>query len=111
MILDIVPLLVLSFAAYRLTRLIVIDTLLDGSRNKLHLFLLNRAKKEGKLHLFWEKLYDLVSCTFCTGTWISLALYSLYIQDYPWFFSRFDWISVFAVAGLQSLLHTWEIDS
>lgn len=108
MIIDIIPLIVLGFAAFRLTRFLVIDTLFEHTRHKLYAFFANQAQKEGKLHFVWEKLYDLSSCTWCTGFWLTLALYSSYIWTAPWDFTRFDVINVFAIAGIQGMLHALE---
>lgn len=108
MIINIVPLIVLAFASYRITRFLVIDSLLDGSRNKFHLFLVNRARKEGRLHVMWDKIYDLTSCSWCAGFWITLAIYTVYVWNEPWDFSRFDVINIFAIAGIQGILHALE---
>lgn len=108
--LNLVTLLVLGFAAFRLTRLVVIDTLTAGLRNKVHSFLINRAQKQGKLAFIWEKLYELSSCTWCAGFWVSLGLYTAYLWNEPWDFTRKDWIIVFAIAGIQGLLHAYEPD-
>lgn len=105
--LDFVVFAVLAFAAYRITRILVIDSIIATPRIKFHTFLVNRT---GKLHWLAEKLYELTSCTWCTGVWVSLGLYSLYTWLAPWNFTRFDWIGVFAVAGAQGLLHAFEPD-
>lgn len=105
---EIIPLIILALASYRLTRFFIFDTLIAGTRNKFHSFLVNKAQKEGKLHLLWEKLYDLTSCTFCLGWWISLALYTTYTLQYPWDFGRLGWINVFAIAAIQSFVHVLE---
>lgn len=97
---------ILSFASYRITRFIAIDSLLEPSRGRFHVFL---ANKTGKLAFLWHKLLDLISCTFCIGFYVSLVLYSLYFWECPIDFNQVDWIHVFAVAGLQALLHTWEV--
>lgn len=110
MILNIVPLIVLAFASYRITRFLVIDSLIEGSRHKLYAFLSNRADKNGPLHLIWSKLFELSSCTWCAGWWLSLGLYSLYAWVGPQEFSRLDVINVFAIAGIQGLLHAFEPD-
>lgn len=99
---------VLGFASYRLTRFFVIDTLIDGLRRKFHVFLVNRT---GKLRFFWIKLFELTSCTWCLGFWVSLSLYSLYVWQSPLEFNQVGWINVFAVAGVQGLLHSFEPDS
>lgn len=103
---EFLPLVVLGLAAYRLTRLLVIDTIFEGSRNRLHTFLVNR--QHGKLRLFWDKAHDLLSCTWCSGTWVSVALYSVFVWHNPTDFTRLDWISVLAIAAIQGLLHSFE---
>lgn len=105
MILELFTLLVLAFAAFRVTRLVVIDTLFEGTRNKLHSFLVNRT---GKLAFFWQKLHDLVSCSWCAGVWISFLLYTVYVWNCPVDWTRFDWINVSAIAGIQGFLHELE---
>lgn len=105
---DLVVLLVLGAAAFRLTRFLVIDTVFEGYRAKFHVFLHNQAAKDGKVSLFWGKLLELTTCTWCLGFWTSLALYSVYVLQYPWDLGRLGWISVLAVAGIQGLLHAFE---
>lgn len=107
---DIIPLVVLSLAAFRLTRVFVIDTIFGGTRNKMHTVFVNRAQKNGKLHLIWEKLYDLTSCTWCFGFWVSLILYWLYVWTSPADWNQLDVINVFAIAGIQGFLHSLEPD-
>lgn len=110
MIIDLIPLLVLGFASYRLTRFFVIDTFFEGFRHKFYAFLTNRADKKGKLQLLWLKIYELTSCTWCFGFWVSVALYTVYAWNQP-DFTKFDVINVFAVAGVQGLLHAFEPDN
>lgn len=105
---ELFSLLVLGFAAYRLTRIFIIDTIFSGFRAKFHFFLANKAEKGEKLSMFWEKLLEMTSCTFCFGMYASLAIYSLFLWEYPWDFGRLDWISVAAIAGVQSMIHALE---
>lgn len=107
---EIIPLLVLAFASYRITRFLIIDTLPEGLRVAWHNFLIGRVEKNGKLKLVWQKLYELTSCTWCAGFWVSFLLYWVFAWTSPVDFTRFDWISVFAIAGLQGLLNAWEPD-
>jgi hypothetical protein len=104
---NVLALVVLAFASYRVTRFLVIDSLIENIRARFQTFLFN---KDGKLKLIWHKLLDLISCTWCTGFWVSLVLYSVFVWTSPHEFTRVDWISAFAVAGLQGLLHSWEPD-
>src|ERR1051325_3523535 len=106
MLIDIIPLLVLGFAAYRITRFLVIDSFFEGLRHKLYSFLVNRADKNSKLHVLWIKTYELLSCTWCLGFWVSVILYTVYAWNQP-AFTKFDIINVFAIAGIQGLLHAW----
>jgi len=105
---NLIPLIVLAFAAYRITRFLLIDILPKGPRDKFHTWLINNAQKEGKLKNVWWKLYELTSCTWCFGFWVSLALYWGYLWISPVYWTRFDWVSVFAIAGLQGLIHAFE---
>lgn len=102
---ELVTLAILGFAAFRITRFLVIDTLIDGLRAKFHTFLANRR---GKLQFLAQKALELTSCTWCAGFWVSLLLYSLYVWHNPLDFTRFDWINTAAVAGVQGLLHAYE---
>lgn len=109
MILDIIPLLVLGFASYRITRFFVIDSFFEGFRAKFYTFLTNKAHKHGPLTFLWTKLYELTSCTWCFGFWVSVAVYATYAWNQP-AFTKFDVINVFAVAAIQGLLHAFEPD-
>lgn len=100
----------LGIASFRVTRFLVIDTLFQGLRNKFHSFLINQSQKEGKFSLVWSKLYDLTSCTWCAGVYVSLGLYSLWMWTCPLDFGRMDWINVAAIAGIQGFLHSIEPD-
>ena len=97
--------LVLSAASFRITRFFVIDTMFEGFRNKIHVFLVNR---HGKDEFLARKFFELTSCTWCLGFWVSLLLYSIFVWHNPTAFSRMDWINVFAVAGGQGMLHAIE---
>lgn len=106
--LDIIPLVILAVASYRLTRFLVIDTLISGIRNKFHTVLVNNAQKRGKLRLIWEKIYDLTSCTWCSGFWVSAILYWIYTWTSPADWDQNSIISIFAIAGIQGFLHALE---
>lgn len=110
--LELVTLLILAFAAFRITRLAVIDTIFEGFRAKFHTFLVNIRPKEGKISKFFaflaHKALELTSCTWCFGVWVSFFLYWVFSWISPANFSRLDWINVAAIAGIQGLLHSWE---
>lgn len=101
---DIVAFIVLSFAAYRITRFLLFDTLLDEPRN----FWYNTASGGNRFKLLREKALDLTSCSWCTGVWVTFFLYWIYVWYSPVHFTRFDWINILAIAGVQGLLHAYE---
>lgn len=95
-------LIVLGLAAYRVTRFLIIDSFFEGTRNNLQTWL---ANKRGTLA---AKLLDLISCTWCAGFWVSMVIYSLFLWQCPIWFSRLEWINLFAIAGVQGFLHALE---
>lgn len=90
-------LVLLALAAYRVTRLIVIDAIFDTPRDTAY----NWLERKG-----WtgDKLSYLISCTWCAGVWVSAGIYWLYARD-------FDFLNVASIAGLQGLLHAFEPDA
>lgn len=57
--------IVASLITYRITRLLVTDTILDTPRIWFHQILLG---KTGKIRLWF---YELVTCKFCLSVWIA----------------------------------------
>lgn len=100
---EFVPFLVLAFAAFRITRFLVFDSLFSHTRQRLLVWLANR-----KLSVLNHKTLELITCTWCVGFWITLAVYSIYLGTYPWDFTRIEWITTFGIAGAQGLLHAFE---
>lgn len=96
-------LIILAFCSYRVTRFIVFDSLIGHTRQKLFVWL---ANKKGRIA---HKLLEGLSCTFCVGVWITLGAVWLYTTVDPIKWGRHGWVMVAAIAGLQSLLHTWEL--
>lgn len=94
--------LILGLVSYRITRFLVVDSLLEPGRTKFHTAL------EAKRGLFWAKLYDLVSCTWCVGVYVSMLVYAVYLWNLFIDWTRLDWLSAIAVAGVQGLLHAFE---
>lgn len=100
----------LGLAAYRLTRLIVIDAVFDEIRawviKKLGF---KKSRKDGQLynreHPIFEKLIYLITCTWCVGIYVSGFVYWLYRQDW-WAGEIF--LSVAAIAGIQGMIHAVE---
>jgi hypothetical protein len=94
--------LILGLAAYRVTRFLVIDSLLEPARSNFHVML------ERRNGVFWAKIYDLVSCTWCVGVYVSFDIYAIYLWNLFVDWTRFDWLSAIAVAGVQGMLHAIE---
>lgn len=91
---------VIGLASYRVTRFLLFDTLIEGTRNHWYTFASNRRRPA----LLWNKLLDLTTCTWCSGVWISAGLYLGWI-NYDWTHTP---IIIAAIAGLQGLLHAYE---
>jgi hypothetical protein len=62
-----VLLIVLSATVYRISRFIVLDTLIDEARNCVLSWL------ELRTSMFWSKIHDLLGCPYCITIWISAA--------------------------------------
>jgi hypothetical protein len=96
--------LILGICSYRLTRFLVIDSLLEPGRTKFHFRL------ESHTGYIWAKIYDLVSCTWCVGVYVSMLVYATFLWDLFVHWTRFDLLSAIAVAGVQGMLHAIEPD-
>jgi len=108
--LDLSTLLILSLAAYRLTRFFIHDSLLGGSPDsgsRWSAILDGFAYKESGENRSWirGKIGDLFTCHFCLSFWICLALYGLLVgrplEGYGWG----DGLAVWAMAGAVSLTY------
>lgn len=84
----------LALAAYRLTRLVAVDTITQPARDWIE------YRVGGLSH--W---YTLVTCPFCVGFWVSAAVAvaaaAAHIVPRHW---EDQLLLVWALAGLQSLL-------
>lgn len=113
-------LLILTLAAFRVTTLVVTDTIVDRPRSWLHHRFpvtgtyVDRKPKRGSSRYvnqsepkWWVDkgtfIGDLISCFYCIGVWISVALGLLWVS--------FAWahlpITLAAIAGGQLLLSQW----
>lgn len=99
-------LVLLALAAYRITRLIVIDSILDEARDW---FFQKLDYKKDKItgvyqsrNFLLQKLSYLLQCTWCAGVWMSGLVYWLYSEDImlP--------IYIAAIAGAQGMIHALE---
>lgn len=105
---------VLILAAYRITRFFVHDSLMgfgSDSDSRISVRLDRFAYAEdGSGRSWWrEYLGDLLTCTWCLGFWISLAVYAAFAaatstyEDVPF---AIHVINVFAIAGGQGYLNS-----
>ena len=98
-------LVLLALAAYRLTRLIVIDALFDEARDWFFQILDYRYDKKTQAYVsrnfLLQKLSYLLQCTWCAGVWVSALVYYLYS-------GTFDFLPVAAIAGAQGMIHALE---
>ncbi|PYZ97750.1 sporulation protein [Alteribacter lacisalsi] len=98
-------LLMVSIAVFRLTHLVVYDSITEPLRN---LFLTER-EEEGEIFYepregwFRRPAGELLSCHWCTGFWVSLLLTSGFIWLPLWFGKV---ILFLAVAGIASIIHS-----
>ena len=60
----------MSLAAYRLWRLIGVDTITEPARHRL---LLDRERRLNPTRL-GLKLHDMITCPWCLGTWIAFGV-------------------------------------
>jgi len=132
MALGFLELIVLALAAYRLTRFFVFDSLLgfgivdgrfaSGVAERIDKFAYTQDEidDQGKIitaggtnrSFVRGKIGDLLTCTFCLGFWISLAVYFIYlgatvgmtgIEATPW---AVHGITVFGIAGAQAYINS-----
>ena len=96
----------MALAAYRITRLIVIDSILDEARDwffrKLDFKLDKTTQTFKSRNFFMQKLSYLLQCTWCCGVWVSYGVYLL------WDHGITVPIYVAAIAGAQGMIHALE---
>lgn len=99
----IIELVILGFASYRATQLAVHDSILDPARDRL--FAWHESRPDAKVREF---IVTLISCTYCTGWWLSGAILATYLgatsqwHGAPLLVHGIEWL---AVAGVQALLN------
>ncbi len=59
---------IMSAVTYRISRFIVLDTLIEGVRDKLVDWL------ERHPRFFWTKFKELIGCPYCVTIWISAVV-------------------------------------
>ena len=60
--------IILSAVTYRIARFVVLDSLIDGTRNWVLGWL------EMHPNLFWSKLHEILGCPWCITVWVSAAV-------------------------------------
>lgn len=102
--------ILLSFAAYRIVRFLVDDSLIGlnpRSESEAGLWLDRWARTpDGDDRKWWRgRFADLGACTYCCGAWLSLAIVCLWLSVWPWQLGREGWLTAIALAGTQALLN------
>lgn len=95
-----ITLAVLGLASYRITRLVVEDTIAEPVRHRLVVALLRRSTA------LRRSLVTLITCAFCAGWWISgLVLFAYTATIGEWATPVIYGLTWFAVAGVAALLN------
>lgn len=87
---------ILAFAAYRIGRFVALDTLIEGTRDKVMMWLATRGS------LWAEKLSELLGCPWCITIWTGAGVtaYWAAITEWPgWWFPLY-WLAVSGAAVL-----------
>lgn len=106
------------FAACRVTRFVTEDTLTQPIRDWIHMKAQPRhahpaGRAGGRAPRFWRYLSKLVTCPWCAGFWISLALTLAYFRCWLGHWpntpaSAFAFlVAVFALAWVSAILADW----
>ena len=101
-------LLILVLASFRLTRLVVYDTITEFLRNPFH-HIIEEVLPDGNVETYIQIkgsglrywIGDLLSCHWCTGIWCSAAIYGCY-HFWPGIFMPL--FTILAMAGLASII-------
>lgn len=100
---------VLAFACYRITRFLIFDSMFGGTREKMYVGLANASDGPKRFRAaLANKALEGLSCTWCLGVWVTVAVYWLYRSTPPHEWGRHGWIAFAGIAGLQGLLHSYE---
>lgn len=86
----------LSLAAFRIWKLLKDDAILDGPRNAVLDRLSNRSA---------ERLVYFLSCPWCLGAWISLALYTGWVAVGPGVWGADQlWMAMLSVLAISAVV-------
>lgn len=102
---------ILALAAFRVTRLITQDTITQPFRSRLYGFAWNDDRPTQDDTGFWPtpraawrtNLYRLLTCDWCLGVWMSIAVYCVWRFAFPGGDGNLAQgiVAVAAIAGLQ----------
>lgn len=99
-----VPFILFSFVAWRVTRFWIKDSLPEESRMKLEGWLSKRVAK-----LRYRKALELITCPWCISVWVAAGLTGLWRWQEGttgWFLTGVLWLSV--SGGAMACWRTWE---
>ncbi|WP_243291399.1 DUF1360 domain-containing protein [Bacillus sp. FJAT-47783] len=102
--------LLLAFASFRLTRLLVFDKITEFLRRPFHRTL-EETLPDGTVEEYIEIkgtglrkwIGELLSCHWCTGVWSAIFLYVIYRYQYD---LAEPLIIILAIAGLAAIVET-----
>lgn len=101
----IILIIVLSLVVYRVGRFIVLDSLIEGTRESVQRWLGNRS------HRWWHKLLELLGCPYCITIWVSAATcfaYRVFVESFA--VPVFVWLAVAALSLVWWRYIDWEED-
>lgn len=99
----IVTLIVLSAVVYRTARFVVLDSLIDKTRERVFVWLVTRE------HIAWHKLHELLGCPFCITIWFAAAVVAIhhnFVDPLP--APIWTWVAVAAGSLLWWRAIDWE---
>lgn len=88
---ELVMIVVLSAVVYRVGRFLVLDTMIEGTRDRIFGWLAHRER------FFWHKLLDLLGCPYCITVWVAAGAclaWRLFVGDFA--APVFVWLAVSA---------------
>jgi hypothetical protein len=108
---DALTFVILALASYRATRFFVKDSLFGfgaDSASRLSVKIDRFGYDDEGADRSWlrGKIADLLTCTFCLGAWISLAIVCAYLRATPIELGVDGWAIAWAVAGAQGFLNS-----
>lgn len=104
---NLITALILAMVSFRVTRFFLFDSMFEATRIRIYNALL-KVDEDGYTPTWRYKIYELLSCTWCFGFWVSLATYWVYLWVAPWNWTRGDWLLALAITGIAGFLHALE---